>query len=186
MIKRHIKQTFANIERGVREPRSIGSMMRKGLIDLWRARGGGAYGFGYMVTFVVLEVRGGIAQFAETLTEGTTLLAMVIEVVARFGLETLLNMIFALIWPVWLIQYFGGYGVALVAVWFLLFEKLLRPLIESWVPELRAEEVAEQTQDATSGAVPKAAAPETKAAAPETEAAAPEKEPGSAPGSQEI
>lgn len=136
-MKNHIKQTFANIDQGVREPRSIGPMMRASLIRLWSARGGGLYGLGYVLTFVALEVPTTIANVTELVTGSASVLAAILEWLLRFGLDTLLNMLWAFLWPVFLLENMGGWGVAVLVVGFIVFEKLLRPMVESAIPELK-------------------------------------------------
>ena len=39
------------------EPMSLGTIAREAAVTLWSSRGGGFYGLGYVVTFVVLEIR---------------------------------------------------------------------------------------------------------------------------------
>lgn len=136
MLKKHLRQTFANIEQGVREPTSIGRMFRAGLVALWHSRGGGLYGLGYVVYFVILEVVAVGRQIAETVAGDASLIDWVMDVLVRFGADTLSNMIQSFIWPVWVLQGLQGWGVLLLAVGFASFNRFLRPLLERLVPEL--------------------------------------------------
>ena len=136
-MKQRIKQTFANIDQGVREPRSIGPKVRASLVELWRSRGGGVYGLGYVVTFVALEVPATIVNFTEVVSGSASVAAAIFEWLLRFGLDTFLNMLWAFLWPVLLLREMRGWGVAALVVGFVVFEKLLRPLVESVIPELK-------------------------------------------------
>ena len=152
-IKQHIRQIFANIERGVREPRSIGPMMRGGALQLWQSRGGGLYGLGYVVTFVALEVLEIPELFRDlyALFGGGTVglaLSALLTLIVDFFVDTLKNMIFAFIWPGLLISYLDGWGVLLVALGFASFDPLLRPLIERAFPELKHARETQETKKA--------------------------------------
>lgn len=158
MIRKYLRETFATIEQGVRQPRSIGSMIRAGLINLCRSRGGGLYGLGYVATFVVLEAQAVALQIAESESGAATIAGLALEVVLRLGGDTLLNMLFAFIWPVWILRDLRGWGLLLLVVGFAGYNRLLRPLTERLVPELRREtqeeakeEAQEETQEAEQG-----------------------------------
>jgi hypothetical protein len=136
MIKKYINNIINTVRQVVREPRSIGALLRAGLVNLWRARGG-VYGLGYVVTFVYLEARMLFSDLVEAETVADAVFAQLGEWLLRLGLDSLLNMLFAFMWPVWLLQHFGGWGIWAIVAAFVLGEKVLRPLVERHVPELR-------------------------------------------------
>jgi len=141
-IKKHIRQTFANIEQGVREPRSIGPMLRENLIGLFRSRGGGLYALGYVATFVlleVLEIPEFIGDVAGLFTGSGTLPGSLLALIVDFFVDTIGNMILAFMWPALLINYFEWVGVAMVAIGFATYDRFLRPIVERFVPELKVE-----------------------------------------------
>lgn len=129
------------------EPRVIVPRMRGWIANLWQARGGGFYGLGYVVTFVTFEIRSltgsfvGSASVSEFVSEFITQQAL--QLVLRFSLESLFNVFLAVLWPLYLLSWLGGWGVLALAAGFLGFERLLRPLIERWFPELRAAREAQ-------------------------------------------
>lgn len=137
-MKQRIKQAVANVDQGIRKPRSIGLMVRKSLVGIWQARGGGLYGLGYVITFVANEVPRVISSFSEIIESAESVLGAVLEWLLRFGADTFESMLYAFIWPVFVLQSLGGWGIALLVGAFIVFEKLLRPLVEAAVPELRA------------------------------------------------
>jgi len=148
-MKQRIKQAFANVDQGIREPRTIGTMLRKSLVLLWRARGGGLYGLGYVITFIANEVPRVIVSFTEIVTSAESLLGAIFEWLLRVGADSFESMLHAFLWPVVFLQLLGGWGIVALVVGFVVFEKLLRPLVESVFPELRAAELeqAEETEE---------------------------------------
>jgi hypothetical protein len=119
------------------EPRSVGRLARKGLITLWVAHGAGFYGLGWIVAFCVLEFNmftGDIVQ-SEGVTDFIT--NQLLEYVLRIGLLSFLNTLLAAIWPVYVLQWWSGYGLVVLVAGYFGFEKLLRPIVESQFPELR-------------------------------------------------
>ena len=96
------------------------------------------YGLGYVITFVANEVPRVISSFSEIIESAESVLGAVLEWLLRFGADTFESMLYAFIWPVFVLQSLGGWGIALLVGAFIVFEKLLRPLVEAAVPELRA------------------------------------------------
>lgn len=140
-MKRRIKQGFANIEQGMREPRSVGRMVRQGvrksLVRLWRTRGGGLYGLGYVVTFVLNEVPR-IIDSAKAMIDGSeSVLGAIFEWLLRLGADTFESMLIAFLWPAYILGLTGGWGLVALVVAYFVFEKLLRPLVESALPDLK-------------------------------------------------
>jgi len=126
-------------------PRSIGELSRQGLLGLWRARGGGFYGLGYVVTFVVLEVRLVAGEFGSSDSLMAFLSDQLLEYLLRLGFMSFLNVALAFLWPLFVMQYLHGWGLLLLVIGYFGFERWLRPLVESSLPELRrsaADDVA--------------------------------------------
>ena len=78
-----------------RQPSAIVPLLRGWLAKLWASRGGGFYGLGYVITFIVLEIR----SLSSGLTTVEGLLGQVVQYVLRFSVDSVRNVISALIWP---------------------------------------------------------------------------------------
>jgi len=150
LIKNHLRQTFATIGQGVREPKSIGPTLRTSLIGLFQSRGGGLYALGYVVTFVVLEVLEIPEMFADLaglFAAGGSLFGGVIALVVDFFVDLITNMVYGFIWPALLIEWLGWWGVLLLAIGFATFNRFLRPIMERFVPELKPDTSSEDSPD---------------------------------------
>jgi hypothetical protein len=123
-----------------RQPRSIVPLVRGWLVKLWASRGGGLYGLGYVVTFAALEAQSMAGDFASV----SGVVAQALQYVIRFSVESFLNGIRALIWPVHLFEWLGATsGLAVLGLGYIAFELALRPLVQAQFPELE-EAVAER------------------------------------------
>src|SRR6185295_19132295 len=98
------------------------------------------YGLGYVVTFVALEVR----SLSSGLTTVDGLVAQAVQYVLRFSVDSVRNVVSALIWPAHLFEWLGGpAGLVALAAGYAVFELAIRPLVQSWLPEV-GEAVVEQ------------------------------------------
>ena len=111
-------------------------MLRAALVRLWQARGGGFYGLGYVVTFIVLEVKLFTGEFLGSESFIRFVTSEILEYVFRFGVLSLVNGVLALIWPVFVLSWLGAWGFAVLAVGYFAFERLGRPVVERWFPEI--------------------------------------------------
>lgn len=120
-----------------REPRSVVRMLRAALLRLWQARGGGFYGLGYVVTFIVLEAKLITGEFlgSESFIQFVT--SELLEYVLRFGVLSLVNGVLALIWPVFVLSWLGGWGFVVLLGGYFAFEHAGRPVVERWFPEMK-------------------------------------------------
>ena len=126
-----------------KEPRKAVSLVRETLVNIWRARGGGFYGLGYLIAFVVLEARMLAGDVGESATVVDFVASQAAEYLFRFTVMSFVNMFLAMIWPFYLLQWVGVWGFAILAGGYVVFEWVLRPSVEAWIPELRAEEPSE-------------------------------------------
>jgi hypothetical protein len=116
-----------------RQPAAILPLLRRWLVKLWASRGGGFYGLGYVLTFVVLEIK----SLSGGLTTVSGLLAQAAQYVLRFSVDSLRNVISALIWPAHLFEWLGGpAGLVALAIGYAAFEVAIRPLVQAWLPEV--------------------------------------------------
>jgi len=119
-----------------REPRTIRTHLLQGFVSLWSARGGGFYGLGWSLTFIALEVQFFVSEVAQSNGIFDFVGGQLIEYVLRFGLMSVVNSLLALVWPVHVLQWLGGYGIVVLIAGFFAFEHFLRPLVEGRFPEL--------------------------------------------------
>ena len=120
-----------------REPRSIVSLMRGWLLSLWQARGGGFFGLGYVITFIGLQIRTFTSGIFGSDSVSDYVLQQALEFVFRICIESLINVFLALLWPAFLLAWLGAWGIPILLGGYFGFERGLRPLVETWLPELR-------------------------------------------------
>jgi hypothetical protein len=130
---------IAGHARAVREnPRALGTILRGALLDIWCARGGGYYGLGYLITFLVLESRMLTREFQAADGVMTFVGGQMLEYLLRISLLSFVNALQAFIWPLLVLGSLGAWwGLVLLAGGYLAFERGLRPGIEKVLPELK-------------------------------------------------
>jgi hypothetical protein len=138
-------QDFLTTSRSViAEPRSVGPMLRDGLLKLWRTRGGGFYGLGYVICFVVLEIR----MFAGDALQSDGVVSFVVMealgIVFRFTVQSFLNTLLAFGWPVFVLDALNGWGIVAIGVGWFVFDRWAKPRINVWLAERGADEGNEQ------------------------------------------
>jgi hypothetical protein len=138
-LQRRVRKSVKTVRGVVAEPGRVPSQIRAALLKLWRTRGGGFYGFGYVVAFVVLEVRAFITNFEGDGDIATMIVQEVLQFVFRFAAQSFLNGFIAFGWPIFVLDYLGGWGFLALGAGWLAFEYLAKPLINSRVPELAPE-----------------------------------------------
>ncbi|HEY7672125.1 MAG TPA: hypothetical protein VIC71_07895 [Gammaproteobacteria bacterium] len=124
-----------------REPRSIFPRARGWLIALWQKKGGGFYGLGYVVAFIALEIATLTSNVGASSSVTGFITAQAVQYLLRISVESIINTVLALLWPVYLLRWLGWYGFAVLAVAYVVFEHALRPLVENWFPELKAAQL---------------------------------------------
>ena len=123
-----------------RKPAAILPLLRQWLIKLWASRGGGFYGLGYVITFVALEIR----SLSSGLTTVSGVVAQAAQYVLRFSVDSVRNIVSAVIWPAHLFEWLGGpAGLVALLVGYAAFDVAIRPLVQKWLPEV-GEAIAEQ------------------------------------------
>lgn len=136
-LRRRITGTTDTVKLLAANPKRAGSLARDATVRLWRARGGGLYGLGYVVCFGVLQAR----SFTDQVSSATSVEEFVISEVTthllRFGIDSVVNSLLSLLWPAYVLDYLKGWGIVALIVGFWTFERWLRPLVERWLPELR-------------------------------------------------
>jgi hypothetical protein len=136
-LRRRIDKSVGTVRTVVAEPRSISTMLHDGLLKIWRTRGGGFYGLGYVVCFVVLEVRAFIGNFEGDGDAMTMVLQEVAGFVFRFTAQSFLNTLLAFLWPAFVIEYLEGWGILLIGGGWVVFDRWMKPQINARMPRLR-------------------------------------------------
>ena len=130
------------------EPRTAGEHLRRALITVWVSHGAGFYGLGWICAFLALEFNMITGELAESEGVGDFLGSQILEYLLRFGLMSFINGLLASIWPVYVFEWIGMWAIALLLGGYFAFEKLLRPAVESWAPELRDARLAAEEKAA--------------------------------------
>jgi hypothetical protein len=121
----------------VREPKAFpkktAHAMRPWFRKVWKARGGGLYACGFVVTFVYLEVTMLVGEILSSNGVVEFFTEQLLEIVFRFVGESLRNMIQAFIWPVEIITYSPPWGIAMLAAMYLFFTYLIKEPLEQWL-----------------------------------------------------
>ena len=133
-IRRHLRLAGAVS----REPNRLYPILRTVFVDAWRSRGGGFYGLGYAFAFFYFEVVTIIGEAADSGGAGDFVASQLLEYLLRIGLLSFVNMFQALLWPFFVLEQLGWVGVILLGAGFAAFEYVFKPLVEQYVPELRA------------------------------------------------
>ncbi len=82
------------------------------MLRIWRVRGGGFYGLGYVIAFVVLEVRAFVGNF-EGDGDITSMIAQeVLGFFFRFAAQSFLNGFIAFGWPIFVVDASRWLGTA--------------------------------------------------------------------------
>jgi hypothetical protein len=61
-----------------------------------------------------------------------------VQYLLRISVESIVNSVLALVWPIYLLRWLGWYGLVVFWIGYVGFEYGLRPLLENWFPELEA------------------------------------------------
>ncbi|HEY5643902.1 MAG TPA: hypothetical protein VIS31_13625 [Woeseiaceae bacterium] len=109
------------------------------LRKVWLVRGGGLYAFGFIATFVLLELQ---SLADDVLGIGSLFNGQAVEFLVQFVLDSLSNTFRSFVWPVFILQIAPPFGAIALALAFLWFARFLKRPIETWlfpdgVPESR-------------------------------------------------
>ena len=120
--------------------------LRNWLLKMWRAKGGGFYGLGFVIAFITLEIRMFAAEFSGSDSVAEVIMGEVLESLLRIGFLSFLNGFLALLWPVYLLQRLELWGIAILIGGYYGFERVLRPIVENWFPELHEHRIERETR----------------------------------------
>jgi len=98
-----------------KNPRSIATLAHESALTIWGSRGGGFYGLGCLIAFVVLEIR----MFTTDAVTSDSVIGFLgmelLTLIFRFAFQSILNSLIALLWPAFVLQLLGGWGIVLLA-----------------------------------------------------------------------
>jgi len=134
-LGRRVGDSIGAVRSLVAEPRTAPGVLREALLKLWRVRGGGFYGLGYVITFVVLEVRMFIDNVVDSDDVVTMVVQEVLEILFRFAVQSFVNGFIAFGWPVFVVGYLDGWGLLLIGFGWWTFERWAKPWINARLPE---------------------------------------------------
>jgi hypothetical protein len=128
--------------RVARKPSVAFPLLRDWLIALWATKGGGFYGLGYVATLVTLET----ISFEQDATKAASsvsgvesfVVSQAIQYITRFGVDSIMNTIRAVVWPAYLFDWLRLPGVIAFVAGAMAFERVVRPYVEARFPELAA------------------------------------------------
>ena len=97
---------------------------------VWEVRGGGLYACGFAVAFLILE----IGSLADDVTGiGAIFNGGAIGFLIEFIIDSFMNTFYALIWPVYIVQWTPPWGAIALGVAYWLFPTYAKPHIEGWL-----------------------------------------------------
>ena len=121
----------------VNEPKSFpGALLqvfKRGFRNVWRARGGGLYACGFLLTFVWLEVTMIFGEVLEAESIGGFFSGQLVELLLRFSIMSIRNTVNALIWPFHIISLSPVWGALTIGAMYILFAKLVQAPLEQWL-----------------------------------------------------
>jgi hypothetical protein len=120
---------------------------------VWEVRGGGLYACGFAVTFIILE----IGSLADDITGiGAVFNGEVISFLIGFIIDSFMNTFYALLWPVYILQWATPWGAIALGVAYWLFPTYVKPHIEGWLfdGELETENPSAKAEEPESAGGP--------------------------------
>jgi len=127
-IVRRIESLWSTTREMAERPGTIGTRMRDAAIEIWSSRGGGFYGLGYLVTFIVLEVQAFLSGF-ETTDAVTFFETELLQMIFRFAWQSVLNSFVALAWPVFVLKYLEAWGIVVLVAGGWLYGRFAAPYV---------------------------------------------------------
>jgi hypothetical protein len=124
-------------------------VIRRWIRKVWNARGGGLYACGFVVAFAWLEFTTLVDQFSSTAGITGFFSGQLIQFLLRFTVDSLVNTVYALIWPIQIIRYSPPWGFVILGAMYLLFTYLLKNPLQRWLFHETETIATEQTAAST-------------------------------------
>lgn len=122
-----------SVEQPSSVPRKAGGWFKRRAQKIWKVRGGGLYALGYIATFTWFEVRTLAGEIADSAGIGEFVSGQLVEFVTRVAVESLWNMLSALVWPLYIISWQPLYGSIALVLAYLGFARFMKRPIERWL-----------------------------------------------------
>lgn len=101
---------------------------------VWEVRGGGLYAVGFAASFLFFEIREAVVEdIPQFVAMNNVLSSELIGFGIQFFIDTLLNFVRALLWPMYVVTLWPPAGAIALGVAFVLFPRYLKKPIERWL-----------------------------------------------------
>ena len=101
---------------------------------VWQVRGGGLYAVGFAVAFLFFEIREAVLEdIPQFVAMSNILSSEIIGFGIQFLVDTMLNFVRALLWPMYVVTLWPPAGAFALAAAFILFPRYLKKPIERWL-----------------------------------------------------
>jgi hypothetical protein len=101
---------------------------------VWELRGGGLYAVGFALAFLFFEVREAVLEdIPQFIAMNNILSSELIGFGIQFIVDTMMNFVRALLWPMSVVMLWPPAGAIALAAAFILFPRYLKEPIERWL-----------------------------------------------------
>jgi hypothetical protein len=101
---------------------------------VWEVRGGGLYAVGFAAAFLFFEIREVVVEdIPQFVAMNNILSSELIAFGIEFLVDTLVNFVRALLWPMYVVMLWPPAGAIVLGAAFILFPRYLKKPIESWL-----------------------------------------------------
>ena len=101
---------------------------------VWDLRGGGLYAVGFAAAFLYLEIREAVLEdIPQFVAMNSVLSSELIAFGIQFVIDSMMNFIRALLWPMYVVQLWPPVGLIALVAAFVLFPRYLKKPIERWL-----------------------------------------------------
>jgi hypothetical protein len=101
---------------------------------VWEVRGGGLYALGFAVAFLFFEIREVVIEdIPQFVAINNFLSSELIAFGIQFLVDTLVNFVRALLWPMYVVMLWPPAGAIALGIAFFLFPRYLKKPVESWL-----------------------------------------------------
>ena len=101
---------------------------------VWELRGGGLYAVGFAVAFLFFEIREAVVEdIPQFIAMNSILSSELIGFGIQFVVDTMVNFVRALLWPMYIVMLWPPAGAIGLTVAFVLFPRYLKQPIERWL-----------------------------------------------------
>ncbi len=114
-------------------PRRAEGVFRRWFRRVWKVRGGGLYATGFAAMFLYLEIVEIVTDDLPTLFASNLLSSEIIGLIVSFIVDTFVNFVSALIWPVYVVTAAPPWGALGLVAAFVVFDRFLAARVEEWM-----------------------------------------------------